>query len=94
MANAKNSPSTPAGGLGCLLRGDGGRQGLHHLRGHSAYLSHTIVNEGFILTEGLWDPATGKITRRGLSRLPGHGYVTGFLSRDGLYVRRSKGPVS
>jgi hypothetical protein len=57
---------------------------------HKRYLSLIAVPQGFITTAGLWDAATGKTIRKDLSSLPGHSYVAGFVSRDGLYVRRSR----
>lgn len=58
---------------------------------HKTYLSLTTVpGKGFITTAGLWDAATGKTLQDRISALPGHGYVAGCLSRDGLYVHRSK----
>jgi len=57
---------------------------------HKRYLSLIAVDAGFITTAGLWEAATGRTLHNRLSGLPGHGYVAGFVSRDGLYVRRSR----
>lgn len=62
---------------------------LWNRRDHKSYLSLAAIDRGFITTDGLWDPATGRTLADAGDLWEGrHGYVAGSISRDGIYVKR------